>query len=290
MYHWHVTCETPRPLPGLPRLGSVASETILSPSYQNHGRFRTAETHCLFKYTLRGEGIFLDADGEHRVPEGHGFLCTINDVRTAYYYPPGATAPWTFVWVVFDGDAARRMTREIVRRYGAIYTLPRACAEVQRLLEFRKAGRVRRTIAPAWGARVVTDLLLALAGTREEAQAEPEDVLVRRARQVVAERVEAPLTVTEVAGRLNVSREHLTRRFAEQTGLTPHDYILRQKLLLACQLLKETTLSNKQVAQRLGFGEPSHFTRTFRRVLQMPPSRFRALGTIPMAWRGAMGD
>ena len=287
MYLWSVHFQTLKPIPALPRLGGVSSETILSPSYQNFGKFRSAETHCLFKYTLKGEGRFSDAAGEHRVPEGTGFLCQISDPRTGYYYPDHGTAPWTFVYMVFDGDAARQMTREIANRHGPIFALPRESVELQQMLEFRKDHGTTPAITPAWGARVVTELLLALAATKEEPRTgKPEHVLVRRAQQLVGERLEQSFTVTELARLLSVSREHLTRKFKDETALTPHDYILRQKLLLACQLLKETTLSNKQVALRLGYDEPSHFTRTFRRVLHMTPSRFRTLGTIPMGWRG----
>ena len=71
------------------------------------------------------------------------------------------------------------------------------------------------------------------------------------------------------------------RTARESSGTTPHDYQLRQKMLLACHLLKETLMRNKEVAQRLGYEQPTHFSRTFMRVLRMPPRRFRAVGTIP---------
>jgi len=270
----------------LPQLAMVASEVIETPTYKNFGKFRTAETHCLFKYTLDGEGVFADASGEHRIRKGMAFLCEICDPRTAYYYPADGTEPWTFVWLDFGGDAALQMTREIIKRHGPVYSIPRTNLELQRILEFQKNHGKTLSITPAWGARVVMDLLLTLVATREKPLTEePEHVLIRRAQQIVNEHVEKIITVTELARMLAVSREHLTRQFKEETALTPHDYILRQKLLLACHLLKETSLSNKQIAARLGYIEPSHFTRTFRRVIHMPPSRFRAVGTIPTAWR-----
>ena len=270
----------------LPRLSTVCSETIISPTYHHEGRFRRAETHCLFKYTLKGEGVFADADGEHRVPEGKGFLCEIRDPRTSYFYPREATHPWTFVWMVFEGEAGVQMTREMIARHGPVFALPPESGEIQRMLEFQKHDGQSVTVTPAWGARLVVELLLALAATREQPREEkPEHVLIQRAQQIVCAHVEQRLTVTELARMLQVSREHLTRQFKEQTSLTPHDFILRQKLLLACHLLKETPLSSKQIASRLGYDEPSHFTRTFRRIIRMPPSRFRVQGSIPLAWR-----
>ena len=289
MYHWTVHFQTVKPLPTLPRMVCVASETILAPSYAHYGRFRSGETHCLFKYTLKGEGVFSDVQGEHRVKEGMGFLCEICDPECGYYYSTTATEPWTFVWLAFEGGVARQMMRDVISRHGAVLALPRMRDEVERLMAFRKDDGATLSMPPARGARVVTDLLLALAEAQEapcEEKSEP--VLVRRAQQFVTDHIAKNLTVTELAQMLQVSREHLTRTFKEETALTPHDYILRQKLLLACQLLKETSLSNKQIGVKIGYAEPSHFARTFRRVMRMTPSRFRGVGTIPMAWRLAV--
>jgi AraC-like DNA-binding protein len=91
------------------------------------------------------------------------------------------------------------------------------------------------------------------------------------------------VNVSELADRLRVSREHLTRVFKEQTLRTPWQYILRQKMLHACRLLKTTQLTHKEIAFRLGYDTPAHFTRTFKHVLGMTPGRFRAVGTIPMS-------
>ncbi len=265
-----------------PRLVEVVSETVFNRSYANHGKFRSAERHCIFKYTLDGEGVFRSGRVEHRVPAGSGFLCEIADPKTAYYYPREGRNPWTFVWIAFDGAPARQMVRELTARHGPVFELPENHRIIQRLLEFRKDDRAPRAIAPAWGARVVVDLLLTLGAARETPSDEgPECALIERAQEAVAGNLGRNINVKELARLLGVSREHLTRKFKEQTGMTPHDYLLRQKMLFACHLLKETSMRNKEVAQRLGYAQPTHFSRTFKRVLDMPPARFRVVGTIP---------
>jgi hypothetical protein len=78
-YLWHKTFTTLRPLAGnaAPRMRGLGSRD--NAAYMNQGRFRQAETHCLFEYTLSGEGVFKNAAGAKRVPPGFGFLCKIND-------------------------------------------------------------------------------------------------------------------------------------------------------------------------------------------------------------------
>jgi AraC-like DNA-binding protein len=284
MILWETRVFTPKPIASLPRLRVVASETIVSPDYRHYGKFRTSERHCLFKYTLRGEGTFEDGDGKHRMTRERGFLCEINDPRTAYYYPPEGREPWTFVWAVFDGREVFPTVRDIVRRHGGVYTLPEKSREIRRLMELRREDGKAYRVTPGGGARIVTDLLLALVESKERSRPEPpEHVLVRRAQETVARKIGENLNVTELASLLSVSREHLTRTFKDETAQTPHDYIVQQKMMLACHLLKETPMSKKEICAHLGYDEPAHFTRTFKRVMQMTPTQFRAVGTIPVA-------
>jgi AraC-like DNA-binding protein len=266
----------------LPYLGTLASETQYDASYHNEGRWRQSEQFCLFKYTLRGEGVFRDADGEHRVAAGRGFLCQICDPATAYYYSDDGVDPWTFVYACFGGAGAVEVVHSLVRRFGPIYRLPAGGEIVQRMEGWRGYDGTHPQISPAEGAAFVWGLLAALAASKEELyEDDPANVLTLRAQRVVRENLHQNLNATELAGRLGVSREHLTRVFRMQTGRTPHRFIRRQKMLLACRLLKETTLSNKEISARLGYDAPAHFARTFKSVLRMTPRRFREVGTVP---------
>jgi AraC family transcriptional regulator len=94
--------------------------------------------------------------------------------------------------------------------------------------------------------------------------------------------MDEPLNATDLAGLLNVCRGHLTRTFRQQIGMPPHEYITRRKILSACQLLKESGLSTKAVAEAHGFDIPAHFTRTFKRIVGLTPTQFREVGSIPV--------
>lgn len=283
MVHWHILLQTFRPFSSLPRAVALASETIFDPSYRHEGKFRQKDETCLFKYTLAGEGIFRDAAGEHRVSAGTGFLCEIRDPATAYYYPPDGKAPWTFVYMNIAGAAAFKAVREMVRRYGPIYELPRESGIVAEMLSFAEVREKQLTISPAAGARLAAALLTDLAESREHARRQDAGSrLAGRAVAIIRKNLHTDMNVADLAARLGVSREHLTRVFREQTSQPPRQFILRQKMLRACHLLKTTSLTHKEIAARLGYDAPSHFSRTFRHMLGISPGRFRAVGTIPM--------
>lgn len=281
---WRIVVVTRRPLLHLPRMVHLASERRdASHGYRYEGRFRQAETHFLFKYTIAGEGRFRDAAGEHAVPPGHGFLCEISDPATAYYYPADGREPWEFVYCCFKWPAGRATVREFIDRYGAVHALPVSSGVIARLLAWRHYRHRWLELDPGASAAPILELMTALVSAQESARSEDStDQLVQRAQGLIRDRLSESLTVATLAGILEVSREHLSRVFRAQTGQSPHAYILRQKMLLACRLLKDGDLPIAEIARQAGFSDPAHFVRRFKGLLHLTPGRFRKIGVVPL--------
>ncbi len=282
MILWHKIIHISRPLASMPQPAGAASERQTSTAYQNPGISRTEEDQCVFKYTLSGRGEISDSVGKHSVPLHHGFVCRVADPDINYYYPDDATEPWDFVYLCFAGQAAVTMVRELVERCGRVFSIPPECGFMQRIMAFGDFDGDFAEMTPAEGADLVMSLLTGLVALQQADQpADPQHTLVRRAQEFVARNRYANINVTELADAMSVSREHLSRVFTEQTGITPYRYIVRQKMLLACRLLKETTLSSKEIAGKLGYDAPAQFTRTFKNTLHTTPTHFRQTGTTP---------
>lgn len=283
MLLWNTNLKTLNPFLSLPRVLNLASETQYEPKYRHDGKYRQGQDYCVFKYTLAGEGAFLDGAGEHRVPAGSGFLVTITDPATAYYYPPDAREPWTFVYIAFAGEAAVRIVNEMVRRYGPIYSPDADSPAIRQMRAFEAHYGEPMELTATQGAGLVMNLLLELSDDKERHRTDdPGMALVRLAQDVVGRYLERRINVSELAKKLRVSREHLTRVFAQTLHQTPHAYIIRQKMLWACRLLKETALTGKQIAAKLGYLNDAHFARSFKQELYMTPANFRRRGVIPL--------
>jgi AraC-like DNA-binding protein len=282
MYLWRCLFETPKPFSSLPCVLSVCGERRTDPGYHLRGRYRQAETHCIFKYTLSGEGAFLDADGEHRVPAGSGFLCEIYDPATEYYYPPDAVEPWEFVYINFIGETGKRITRELVRRYGPIYSPSMDSPIIKRLAGMRGVAERPSELYPGEGAALVFELLCELEISKNaRALPDPGSELVARAKDVMEESLPKGIPIGELALSLEVSREHLSRVFLRETGTNLRDYMARRRLIHACRLLKETSMELKSVGEAIGIDAQQHFARFFKRGAKMTPSQFRRSGMIP---------
>lgn len=89
-------------------------------------------------------------------------------------------------------------------------------------------------------------------------------------------RLDAPLTLSELASHARMSTRTLTRRFQEETGSSPVRWLLRQRVERARELLEVTDLSMDQIAHRSGLGTADSLRQHVVRRLGRTPSEYRA--------------
>jgi transcriptional regulator GlxA family with amidase domain len=84
-----------------------------------------------------------------------------------------------------------------------------------------------------------------------------------------------PLTLEALARNARVSARTFSRRFAEDTGYTPMQWVLRARIDLARELLERTGLGVEQVADRVGLGTGANLRLHFQRILGTSPTEYR---------------
>ena len=89
------------------------------------------------------------------------------------------------------------------------------------------------------------------------------------------ERLDQPLTVTDLARRANTSPRHLGRQFRAMTGQTPLQWLLTQRVRRAQQLLEATDDGIESVAVATGMGTATTLRRQFKRLVGVPPDSYR---------------
>lgn len=87
--------------------------------------------------------------------------------------------------------------------------------------------------------------------------------------------LDKPHTVSALARRANMSDRTFARRFVEETGRTPMQWVTDQRVLYARRLLEETDLDIDRIAERSGFGTAALLRHHFRRVIGVTPSDYR---------------
>ena len=83
------------------------------------------------------------------------------------------------------------------------------------------------------------------------------------------------IKLAELAQLAEMSQSHFGRLFKQSMGISPHRYLLQQRIERAKRLLTETNQSLAEVALACGFDSHSHFSKQFRQTTGMTPKTYR---------------
>lgn len=83
------------------------------------------------------------------------------------------------------------------------------------------------------------------------------------------------LQVHYFAEKLSLHPNYLNSVIKSKTGRTVNDWISKRTISVAKSLLINTPYSSKEIAYRLGFSEPTHFSRFFKKQTHLSPNKFR---------------
>jgi AraC family transcriptional regulator len=85
-----------------------------------------------------------------------------------------------------------------------------------------------------------------------------------------------PATLAGVANSAGVHPTHLARVFRQFYGCTIGEYVRRLRIEFACREISLTDAPLTQIAMTAGFYDQGHFSRTFKRIVGLTPSEYRA--------------
>lgn len=99
--------------------------------------------------------------------------------------------------------------------------------------------------------------------------------IANRMAALLDEGANTAVTISGIAGELNLSRSQCSKVFTKVYGLSPRQYLTKIKLLKAQSLLWAGEWSVSDISQQLGFSSVYHFSRQFRKWTGASPTKFR---------------
>lgn len=192
-------------------------------------------------------------------------------------YAPDPATGWSERWIELRGPVLKRLQRAGVLSPDApLRTLGKA-REVEALFSrihdrLQEPGGGFDPEMSAWALQLLAQLH---AVTRRRTAAAPMARVIARAERLLAERIDAPVSMSALARELGVAYSHFRREFKTRTGLPPKQYLLRLRLDKARRLLGNTTESVKTVADQLGFNSPFHLSAAFKNEFGVAPALWR---------------
>lgn len=122
---------------------------------------------------------------------------------------------------------------------------------------------------------IVSQVRRALGDGEAPAPSPRQDERARAAAHCIETRSAEAITLADVADAAGLSPFHLLRVFRQSIGVTPHQYLIRQRLMHALRLLRDTRRPVTAVAYDSGWADLSNFNRAFRRAFDCSPRALR---------------
>jgi transcriptional regulator GlxA family with amidase domain len=83
------------------------------------------------------------------------------------------------------------------------------------------------------------------------------------------------LSLTELAEVINISPTHFASLFKQAIDISPHQYVIQQRVEQAKLMLSKTDLAIADIALQVGFSSQSHLNQQFKRLTGMTPKQIR---------------
>jgi AraC family transcriptional regulator len=98
---------------------------------------------------------------------------------------------------------------------------------------------------------------------------------LRRVTELVHAEIEDELSLDKLAEAAGLSTAHFAQMFRKSTGESPHQFVLRQRVERAKEMLRAADARVLDVAVACGFKTQQHFARVFRRACGVSPTEYR---------------
>jgi len=109
----------------------------------------------------------------------------------------------------------------------------------------------------------------------------------KRAKDLLGNNVSRDVTLQEVARECRLSRGHFSKAFKQTTGESPHVWLTKRRIACAQDMLRHVDMSLAEIALSCGFGDQSHLTRVFTRLVGRSPGHWRRTGLSQVAAHSA---
>lgn len=101
---------------------------------------------------------------------------------------------------------------------------------------------------------------------------------IEQVQQFISSNLSRDISLTDAAALVHLNPSYLSQLFKQQTGGKFVDYVIEMRMEEAKKLLIKTSLRVSEIAERLGYGDISYFSSTFKKLIGCSPLEYRKCG------------
>lgn len=231
-------------------------------------------------FVIEGRARYQDANGLDQIVGAGDVILVFPDLLHGYQPLPGES--WTQFWLTFEGPVFDQWQAcGFISPSTPLHHARPVDYWLRRLQAIAGAGPQPPRPGTPDQLVEVCRLQLALAeivgesGRPPPQQPEADRAWVARAEALLEADPERRLDFRQIAGAMGMSYDRFRRRFTQLAGVPPARYRNDRQIARACELMQQGTLTDRAIAERLGFCDEFYFSRRFKQVTGSSPREYR---------------
>ena len=121
----------------------------------------------------------------------------------------------------------------------------------------------------------ITDLLTSIILYGDNTRVSHSSTIIDECLRYISSNLDKELSVEQLSQEFSLSPYYFSRLFKEETGVSPHKYLVMVRLDYSRYVLRSTNLTIKETAYRCGFNSESNFCTRFREAFGITPKEYR---------------
>lgn len=254
------------------------------------GYYPNAEGHYTYRkkglpenflfYCVDGCGWYKIGDKKYSVSTNEFFILPSN---VEHAYGCNEDNPWTIYWIHFGGDMLSFFNEMQVVKDHFKPSYIKSNSEI-----FSLFSKIYKTLEKGYStdnlifanmclSHFITLFIYNSKHTADSIPSTEKIDCVDGSITYMQQHIDGNISLNELSKTNNYSTSRFSNLFKQKTGYAPIDYFIQMKMQKACQQLDFSDKSIKDVAYTLGFDDPYYFSRRFRKIIGLSPSKYRAI-------------
>lgn len=227
-------------------------------------------------YCDKGEQYFSNEQNKYLVSGGEIFINFPNEIHgTGNHLESKGALYWLIIKLNTDNTSLQYLCQELIKKKVRHF---KGNGIQKQLLDnlFKSYSHDNTTLKKIRIETLVKSFLISLFDSLDDKKVKTQDSRLNDLLNYIGDNLTENLNIANLADKVNLSESRFKILFKETTGFTPNDYIQRERVQRAVNILNscnDITLS--EVAYQFNFSSPQYFSTVVRKYLGASPSELR---------------
>lgn len=247
------------------------------PNANYHDRKRkTGSNEYILLYCVEGSGEIDLGDKKYILQPNSYFIIPPN---IKHHYRSSTKNPWTIFWTHILGKNAEILYKRFKKIHKSqVVSIPRS---ERRQKNFMKIMTILEsgyeTTALEYANLTLYHLITQMIYHSAINTSEIKTDVVSNSISFLNKNLHKTFKVEDLAEEQNLSVSRYSEIFKKKTGYSPIQYFNKLKIEKSCQYLYFTDLGIKEICAKIGYYDPYYYSRAFKKLMGMPPSKYRKI-------------